>query len=406
MDPSSLIFLVIIGIWAAYFVQYWVRRREHLATIRSVDAFSETMRVLERRAPLPSVHDGGRAPRTYAVSPARVMRPEVTVKRAEAHTTMTLDSDEAASAPRLAGQRGGVRPGDAVVAAGERRAPMEAAADDVPYAAMHPSRATRGIVLLVGALGTVVFGALAAFGVLRWWSFVVPLAMAIGGFVWLRAGVQGEIRAKRAARGRARRARERAAAPRSAARHTSPTRSDATTDDVAARAVGRPEVGHHPAPAEESPAALAEAAPYDASAEVLAESATAAPAAAESASAAPAVDTPEPVTHEPVASHEPMADAVPAWEPSAQPSVAREALAQEHEIALPEVDEDDIPLTWDPRPVPRPTYTMKARAAERPAPEPVPETGTVSATGADDGGERTAYDDGFETAPQRRVAGA
>jgi hypothetical protein len=29
------------------------------------------------------------------------------------------------------------------------------------------------------------------------------------------------------------------------------------------------------------------------------------------------------------------------------------------------VDEDDIPLTWDPVPVPRPTYTMKARA-ERP----------------------------------------
>lgn len=33
------------------------------------------------------------------------------------------------------------------------------------------------------------------------------------------------------------------------------------------------------------------------------------------------------------------------------------------------VDEDDIPLTWDPVPVPRPTYTMKARA-ERPQAAP------------------------------------
>jgi hypothetical protein len=34
--------------------------------------------------------------------------------------------------------------------------------------------------------------------------------------------------------------------------------------------------------------------------------------------------------------------------------------------AVPLVDEDDIPLTWDPVPVPRPTYTMKAMA-QRPA---------------------------------------
>ena len=101
MQPSSLIFLVIIGIWAAYFVQYWVRRREHLATIRSVDAFSETMRVLQRRAPLPSVDAGSQAPRTYAVSPARAMRPQVTVKRAEAYAVQSQRAETPAVAPRL-----------------------------------------------------------------------------------------------------------------------------------------------------------------------------------------------------------------------------------------------------------------------------------------------------------------
>ena len=56
VQPSSLIFLVIIAIWAAYFVQHWVRRREHLATARSVDQFSESMRVLERRCRCPQAN--------------------------------------------------------------------------------------------------------------------------------------------------------------------------------------------------------------------------------------------------------------------------------------------------------------------------------------------------------------
>ena len=61
-----------------------------------------------------------------------------------------------------------------------------------------------------------------------------------------------------------------------------------------------------------------------------------------------------------------------------------------------EVD-DDIPLTWDPVPVPRPTYTMKAKA-ERPEVPPAavtPDPAPVVREVEDD----TAYE-------QRRVAGA
>jgi len=47
------------------------------------------------------------------------------------------------------------------------------------------------------------------------------------------------------------------------------------------------------------------------------------------------------------------------------------------------VDEDDIPLTWDPRPVPRPTYTMKARA-DRPLPPPADVTPTPVGVDEDD----------------------
>jgi hypothetical protein len=57
------------------------------------------------------------------------------------------------------------------------------------------------------------------------------------------------------------------------------------------------------------------------------------------------------------------------------------------------VDEDDIPLTWDPVPVPRPTYTMKAMA-QRHAPAPVEQGVPPELADA-------AYDE-----PVRRVAGA
>ncbi|MBP9918547.1 MAG: hypothetical protein KBF43_08150 [Dermatophilaceae bacterium] len=49
MQPSSLIFVAVVGIWAAFLVQHWVRRREDLATARSADRFSDAIRVLERR---------------------------------------------------------------------------------------------------------------------------------------------------------------------------------------------------------------------------------------------------------------------------------------------------------------------------------------------------------------------
>ncbi|HEU5241524.1 MAG TPA: hypothetical protein VFU25_05880, partial [Ornithinibacter sp.] len=83
-SPSSLIFLVLLGVWAAYFVQYWVRRRDHLATARSVEQFSKAMRVLERREALPRTDLSEPAPRSYAVHPARANRPQVLVKRAVA----------------------------------------------------------------------------------------------------------------------------------------------------------------------------------------------------------------------------------------------------------------------------------------------------------------------------------
>jgi len=71
VDPSSLIFLAIIAMWAAYLLGHWVRRRDQLATARSIDRFSESMRVLERRTPTRPVSAARPTARAYVVAPVR-----------------------------------------------------------------------------------------------------------------------------------------------------------------------------------------------------------------------------------------------------------------------------------------------------------------------------------------------
>jgi hypothetical protein len=99
VQPSSLIFLVLIAIWAAYLLQHWVRRREHLATARSVDRFSDAMHVLERRSPLPDLDLSVSRPRSYAVGPTYRTRQEDVVKRAQfLRPDIPTDSEVAVSA--------------------------------------------------------------------------------------------------------------------------------------------------------------------------------------------------------------------------------------------------------------------------------------------------------------------
>lgn len=86
VDPSSLIFVVIVAIWAAYLLGHWIRRRDQVATARSVDRFSEAMRVLERRPAVRSVPLSRPNPRSYVVAPTQRPAPSVTVKRAAAVT--------------------------------------------------------------------------------------------------------------------------------------------------------------------------------------------------------------------------------------------------------------------------------------------------------------------------------
>ncbi len=184
MQPSSLIFLVIIAIWAAYLLQHWIRRREHLVTARSIDRFSEAMRVLERRTALTEATMSAPSPRSYAVSPARPSRPEVVVKRAQPSVAATSPRVAAAPAPS----------GRAFQAPGGLS-----------------GRRLRGLSLLASLALLVVATPLALLGAVPGVSVLLAAAVLVLDLAWLRRAAQVERAGRRTTARPARRVREQVA---------------------------------------------------------------------------------------------------------------------------------------------------------------------------------------------------
>lgn len=243
MQPSSLIFVLVVAIWAVYLLQYWIKRRDHLSTVRSVDRFSAAMRVLDDHRFRREVAEP--RPRSYSVSPVRAARPEVTVKHAEA----------------------------------PQRARMVEPVVGAP-------RKVRGLTLLAMLVLMPVVLLVAALGPLPWWVGLSWLVGTVAAFGWLRQAVQTE---------RAARAEQRRALP--VVRSAAPVRATLTAEAPTRQRAERV---------------------YDVA-----------------AAAAPAIE--------------------PVVEPSA--TMTPESTVLE-------------PGTWEPTPVPRPMYTMKAKA-QRPEPAPV-----------------------------------
>ncbi|HET7303106.1 MAG TPA: hypothetical protein VFJ12_01000 [Segeticoccus sp.] len=169
MSASSLIFLLIVAIWAAYLLQHWVRRREHLATARSVDRFSEAMRVLERRDPLPESPVDAAERRSYSVGLARPSRPSVTVKRAAAageepapHADRSRPDDEGPGLLLRVGQLGGRVNG----------------------------RRVRGISLLLAVTALLTLAVLVPVLGLPWWALGIAGGVVLADLVWLRGAAR------------------------------------------------------------------------------------------------------------------------------------------------------------------------------------------------------------------------
>ncbi len=308
-------FVAVLAIWAAYLLQHWVRRREYLATARSVDRYSEAMRVLERRTP---VLTNDAAPRQH---PALLSRPQVTVIPASAEPAVRT-------------------PGDPVVASAQTQTPAvglsRGVARAVKVARMRPRSVpapVRGLAFLVALFGLPVLLVLSVLGRTPWSAVlldVVALGLVV---VWLRRAAVARRKARRggaAARSAARPVqkqaanRPRAGSPARSARPSNPSRSSRSSR-----------------PAREAPAA------------------SQAPAAPE---ARPAKGAPLGSTTEQVAA----AGSDPA---------RRQALIDEATQPIPVADlpqETPAAGTWSPVYVPPPTYTLKDMA-HRPPPAPIEE---------------------------------
>jgi hypothetical protein len=195
VQPSSLVFLILIAIWAAYLLQHWVRRREHLATARSVDRFSDAMRVLERRSPLPDFDLSVPRPRSYAISPARPSRPEVVVKRAHS-----------------------VRPDVPTTPAAAVSDPPVRPTRVFRVLAGVSARRVRAVSLLTLLALALVVWPLAALSILPWWSVLAHVGALVADVTWLRHAAvaeravgRAEAHARRSAAGPARAAARRSA---------------------------------------------------------------------------------------------------------------------------------------------------------------------------------------------------
>ncbi|HKJ13205.1 MAG TPA: hypothetical protein VJ976_12560 [Ornithinimicrobium sp.] len=318
MLPSSLIFAVILAVWAAYLMQHWVRRRDHIATARSVDRFSEAMRVLERRQHGPRLDLSEPVAPSYAISPVRPASPDVVVKRA-----VPGPARQVVEQPGVGG----------------------AAASMTPEAAAPPARAggsvrARGLVLLAAA-GVMVTGtALGMVGVLPWWT----AAIGIGVFVIALLAVRHTVR--------------RAGQPVHDSRPlTARPRSQRTSD--------RPSRPHRSAAAAVGGAAAALAASAVREDERDSTEISDLDAAGRKAALVDAVPVVQARTSEvydidsvvQVVAEAPHGPVNPT-----QPSSSTEAAA---------------PGTWQPVPVPPPTYTLKAKAVSFALPDELPADGAA-----------------------------
>ncbi|GAA1175133.1 hypothetical protein GCM10009584_15660 [Ornithinimicrobium humiphilum] len=339
MPPlSSLVFVVIVAVWAVYLVQHWIRRRDHLATARSVDRFSEAMRVLERRRSL-AVPEAEDRPRSYAASPLRPARPG---------------------------------PPEVVVVKHGRSAPAATAVGPTrDYRRALGAARVRAAVLAAGWLALVVLVGLGIARVLPPWSALVGVALCALSVAYVRWSVARTRRARRAAA-----ARRAAPSARPAAR-TRPTGRSATGRPAAARRPARPVA----APVEE---------PVRPGHEFAAQSVAIT---LRGSSRRELVREDAVVEEAPAARSSPPG---PELYDVQQVEAALSATPVHAGATAPEAAPDDRAAgpadgTWDPVPVPPPTYTLKARA-----PRPSP-TGSSSLP-AD--GTEMALDEEFEELPR------
>ncbi len=309
VPAGSLIFVVIVAIWAAYLLQHWVRRQQNVAGARSIDRFSQAMRVLEPRPALPETAAPA-SPRAHPSSAVRVIRPVVDVKRA-------VPAGAAPRSPLVARSSTDAVPDSHEVDPMSHQTHQSHHTPHTHQTHSHPSqrapqqvsllqRRLRAVLLLAALAWVPTSVVLVVLGRLLWVSIPFSLLTVAAVVIWLRTEATAD-RARRSSLGR---------------RRAEPQHVLSSDDTQVIRAE-----------------AVAQAA-------AAASSAAAAPAAAAAAAAA---------------THGPRPGAVPG--PAAYDRVFDGEAARSQPV--PVVQPDPAEGTWAPVPVPRPTYAMKSKAQPR-----------------------------------------
>lgn len=343
--PNSLIFAVILAVWAAYLIQHWIRRRDHVATARSVDRFSEAMRVLERRQSMPRADLSVPAPRSYSVSLTRPAHPNVVVKRAQHAVASAARGATRPPARRVARRSGGptTRP---------------VAPPTSPKFRRPSTPALRGSALFLGVAALLLGMTAWALGAAPWWAAALGVTCLLLAVTFVRFSVATQRRrASSPVRAHARPRAQRPVQHRSEQDRTGQDRTPAAQSVRRANSLTAQAESFGSAPVATAPARSA--LPYDGEAPVV------------TVAMAP---LPELVVAQTSA-------------PESQES------GQELEVG-----------TWVPVPVPPPTYTLKARAPRSQRPEAQEAVASRPVEELPFDGNALALDEEFEELPAVHLA--
>ncbi|HEU5144652.1 MAG TPA: hypothetical protein VFT81_05700, partial [Dermatophilaceae bacterium] len=337
MPAGSLIFVIIVAIWAAYLLQHWVRRQENSAAARSVDRFSKAMRVLERP---PAVSEPEPiASHSHIGSPVRVIRPAVDVKRA----TPAGDSRRSPLVARSSTE--------AVLDSHEVEPMQHQTYSPDPHPAPRVplrQRRLRAALLLTALAWVPTSVVLVVLDLLLWISIPFSLLTVIAVVVWLRTEANAD-RARRSGQGHHH---------RQAQQHvlssddTQVIRADAVAQAAAAAAAAQPHGTHVAVTSMTSMTSMASRTAMNTM----------------SARSTAAVARASVVTGTGGHHAEQAGPSVAEASQTAYETVFDGEAARSQPVPVAEPAEG----TWAPVPVPRPTYAMKAKAEPRMTPSGIP----------------------------------
>lgn len=169
MDLSGIIFVVLALAWAVYLIPKALKHHDEMARTRSIDRFSNAMRVLARREPV------NRTDTRLVVTPPRPGTPRMLVPQPHVQS-----QNLGAVAAVVASSEGTTTQAERSAGAGPAGARL---------AARNAAKRRRRILLFL-LLCTAVVAAVAGLGHLPWWSLSIPAGLTIAYLVLCRTQVR------------------------------------------------------------------------------------------------------------------------------------------------------------------------------------------------------------------------